>query len=313
MCSFSFSSLWRTVPSITVSPIVATSPPITDGSTTTLTSTCFPVARDSASARRRICSSSSGTADRTSACSCLRSNAASSRNRSMIEGRSCPRPAPTMNDAIARVTARVRPSRSSSTIAARRSAGSPGLASAMRSSSLPSTTRAKRNSSSSTSRNRSSACAIVSNPRAYASIRSGIVIRSWPCGPGRSGPARCYAGYPLRDARSRLTPHGLIEEALDELAVGVVVEVAFDDLAREVDRETAHVLAQLDERLHSLVVDVRLGTLPDLARLLLCTRDQLAAHLFGRLPGFFDDPAGLVAGLADLPFVLRLLRVGFGV
>ena len=44
------SSRWRTVPSITVSPIVATRPPITFSSTTTFTSTCLPVASLSASA-----------------------------------------------------------------------------------------------------------------------------------------------------------------------------------------------------------------------------------------------------------------------
>ena len=32
--------------------------------------------------------------------------------------------------------------------------------------------------------------------------RSLILARSRPCGPGRSGPTRCSAGYPLRDARS---------------------------------------------------------------------------------------------------------------
>ena len=34
------------------------------------------------------------------------------------------------------------------------------------------------------------------------------LARSWPCGPGRSGPARCSAGYPLRDARSCLPARG---------------------------------------------------------------------------------------------------------
>ena len=40
----SWSRRVRTLPSITVSPPVATRPPSTDGSTTTFSSTCFPVA-----------------------------------------------------------------------------------------------------------------------------------------------------------------------------------------------------------------------------------------------------------------------------
>src|SRR5581483_5765409 len=35
-----------------------------------------------------------------------------------------------------------------------------------------------------------------------------MLARSRPCGPGRSGPARCFAGYPLRDARSCLPALG---------------------------------------------------------------------------------------------------------
>ena len=41
---FSWSRRVRTVPSMTVSPTVATRPPSTDGSTTTFSSTCLPVA-----------------------------------------------------------------------------------------------------------------------------------------------------------------------------------------------------------------------------------------------------------------------------
>ena len=70
-CSFIWSRRWRTVPSITVSPTRATSPPRTVGSMITFTSIVLPVARPSASASRAICSSSSGIALRTSATSLL--------------------------------------------------------------------------------------------------------------------------------------------------------------------------------------------------------------------------------------------------
>ena len=60
---------------MTVSPTWATMPPSTDGSTTTLTSTCLPVASPSASARRLRWSSVRGTAERTSATSLLASAA----------------------------------------------------------------------------------------------------------------------------------------------------------------------------------------------------------------------------------------------
>ena len=59
----------RTVPSMTVSPMVATTPPSTDGSTMTFMLICLPVALVSAAARRCCWSSVSGTATRTLATS----------------------------------------------------------------------------------------------------------------------------------------------------------------------------------------------------------------------------------------------------
>src|SRR3974390_886245 len=190
-----------------------------------------------------------------------------------------------MNAASARVVCSERFSSNSSTIAARRSAGSPGFDNAMRSSSLPSTMRENRKSSSSMSPTRSSACAISSSACAYASMRS---------------------------AMSSVAPAHLVDEAVDELAVGVVVEVAFDDATREIDRQRRDLGPQLRERLVALVRDVGLGPLADLVRLLLGPREQITPDGLGRLAPFLDDASGLVAGVGDLGDVLRLLRLRLG-
>src|SRR6266511_1807472 len=145
--SLSSSRRWRMVPSITVSPTRATTPPSTLGSTTTLTSTCLPVASPSARASRSRIPSSSGTALRTSATSCCRRAAESSRNRSTIAGSSLARSAPTTIETRPTLIASPAAPMSSSTTATRRSAGTLRSPSDMRSSSFASRARAKRNRS----------------------------------------------------------------------------------------------------------------------------------------------------------------------
>src|SRR5690606_15464071 len=114
---FNGSTRVRTLPSMTVSPTVATIPPRTDGSTITLRLTCLPVALASAALRRVCWSSVSGTALRTSASSsCLEFDARAT-SLLMIAGRSRPRPDPTTIETSCVVVLVALPPSRSSTIA----------------------------------------------------------------------------------------------------------------------------------------------------------------------------------------------------
>src|SRR5690606_31188110 len=148
---FSCSTRVRTLPSMTVSPTVATMPPTTDGSTITLRLTCLPVALASAAWRRVCWSSVSATAVRTSASSSCLALDALATSLLMIAGRSRPRPEPTTIETSCVVVPVALPPSRSSTIAWRLAAGISSSVRAVRSSSLDSNERAKRNSSSSTS------------------------------------------------------------------------------------------------------------------------------------------------------------------
>src|SRR5439155_13868545 len=199
-----------------------------------------------------------GTAERTSATSCLRSAAARSTRRWMILGRSRARPAPTTNDTRFAVVGDARPPRRSSTIAWRFSAGRAWSVSVVRSSSEPSRVRANRNSSSSTSPRVPSARATSKRSSAYASVRAGALA---------SGTLRAH----------------LVDVVLDQLHLGVVVEVALDDLLGQLDRERGHARLQVGQRAIGGRSDVVLGPLADSRRLFLRPAHEVLAHGVGGL------------------------------
>src|SRR5690606_23590290 len=114
---------WRTEPSMTVSPTWATTPPMTDGSTMTLTSTSLPVALASAAASRVRWSSVRSMAERTSATSLSPAWALMATNASMMRPRSRARPVPTTIDTRAVVVSVALPDSTSATISLRPSAG----------------------------------------------------------------------------------------------------------------------------------------------------------------------------------------------
>ena len=199
---------------MTVSPTRATMPPSTVGSTMTLTSTCLPVACDSAAAQTRPL-----LARRAGPRCAPRPPRAGARPRpARRSGRRSPGRSLRATDAD---DERHQRRRDRERLAAqelldhRHAAappGSDGSVSASRSSSLPSNARAKRKSSSSTSPSVPSARATSRRASAYASMRS--------LGLGHCLPA----------------PH-LVDVALDERDLGVAVEVALDDLLGQLDRQ----------------------------------------------------------------------------
>ena len=187
------------------------------------------------------------------------------------------RPAPTMNERIATVACSARPSRSSSTIAARRSAGSDRSESAIRSSSLPSTIRAKRKSSSSISPRCPSAPAISSS----------------------------RLRVDLDAVGHRLVAPDLVDEAVDELHLrgrgrGCARRCA--RRARSTSRRPRSAARPAPARAGARCRPAARAAISP--RLVVGPRDELPTHLIGSLARFVDDAAGLGARVGELRLVL---------
>src|SRR5690606_23678488 len=127
---------------------------------------------------------------------------------------------------------------------------------------------------------------------------------------GRRSSAR---GPPTsRPVDLRLVLRQVRDEAVDELALAVVVEVLGEDLLGGTDGEVGHLRAELGEGLLLLALDLGAGLLPELRRLRLGLLELLGAAAVGLLAGGAEDGLRLALGLAAGRLVVGLHPAGLG-
>ena len=95
------------------------------------------------------------------------------------------------------------------------------------------------------------------------------------------------------------------EEALDELAIRLIVEVALEDLRRAGEREVHGLATQIGDRALPLVVDLGARALEQLVLLLLRLLEHLVPELLARGAALGDHALGVGARCLQRLLLLR--------